>query len=89
MKEKNKISLTNKSTNNTNTKAPTHSEPLERLIPINAWPKFHAWPPAGGLRHIRFFAEEKGATDCFVKKGGRVLVKERTFLNWASTNDCA
>lgn len=60
---------------------------IDRLIPIELWPEYHIWPPVGGLRHIRFYAEEKGATDCFVKKGGRVLVRERKFFDWASCND--
>jgi hypothetical protein len=59
----------------------------DRLIPLSSWENFHPWPPTGGMRHIRFWAEEKGATDCFVKKGGRVLVRERKFLEWASTTD--
>ena len=59
----------------------------DRLLTIDLWPQFHPWPPVGGMRHIRFNAEEKGATDCFVKKGGRVLVRERKFLEWAATND--
>lgn len=59
----------------------------DRTISLVDWPKFHPWPPVGGLRHIRFWAKEKGATDCFVKKGGRVLVRERKFLEWATSTD--
>jgi hypothetical protein len=59
----------------------------DRRITIERWPDFHPWPPVGGLRHIRFYAEEKGASECFVKKGGRVLVCERKFLEWASRSD--
>ena len=69
--------------------APKASGQPDRLIPIKTWPKLHPWPPEGGLRHIRFWAEEKGATHCFVKKGGRVLIREQAFLKWASTNDIA
>ncbi len=61
----------------------------DRLIPMNKWEEFHPWPPIGGMRHIRFYAKEKGATDCFVKKGSRVLIRERAFLEWASVNDVA
>jgi hypothetical protein len=61
----------------------------DRLIPIKLWPQYHPWPPEGGLRHIRFFSEKKNACHCFVKKGGRVLIRERTFLEWASTSDAA
>lgn len=59
----------------------------DRRIPLTKWPDFHPWPSVGGLRYLRFFAEEKGASDCFVKRGGRVLVRERKFLEWASCND--
>ena len=59
----------------------------DRLIPMTKWPNYHPWPPIGGLRHIRFNAEEKGATECFVKSGGRVKVWERKFLKWSATND--
>ena len=59
----------------------------DRLIPFKCWPELHKWPPIGGLRHIRFYAKEKGAADCFVKKGRRVLILERKFLEWASRND--
>jgi len=61
----------------------------DRLVPLVSWPRYHPWPSVGGLRHIRFYAEEKGATECFVKRGGRVLVRERKFLEWASVNDPA
>ena len=79
--------MTRKTTdiNGTNTNNNTH----ERLIPLSKWPDYHPWPPLGGMRHIRFYAEEKGATDCFVKKGGCVLVRERKFLEWASLSDAA
>lgn len=59
----------------------------DRLIPLTRWPELHLWPPIGGLRHIRFYAEEKGAADCFVKKGRCVLIREKKFLDWASRND--
>ncbi|MDG5469957.1 hypothetical protein P9J64_16685 [Deltaproteobacteria bacterium IMCC39524] len=67
----------------------TNNDQPDRLITIEKWPDFHPWPPVGGLRHIRFWAKDKGATECFVKKGGRVLVRERKFLEWASTTDAS
>jgi hypothetical protein len=69
------------------TETPTNDNQPDRLIPLNKWHEHHLWPPIGGMRHIRFLAEEKKATHCFIKKGSRVLVKELTFLDWASTND--
>lgn len=72
-----------------NTQRSDHGPQQDRLIPLTAWPKFHPWPPIGGLRHIRFHAEEKGAAECFVKRGGRVLIREGRFIEWASGNDGA
>ena len=71
------------------TETTTKGNQPERLIPLKDWHHYHPWPPLGGMRHIRFYAEEKGATDCFVKKGGCVLVRERKFLEWASMSDAA
>jgi hypothetical protein len=87
-KKKNDTNGTDKPTDNgVVANAPTNGNHTDRLIPIKAWPDYHPWPPEGGLRHIRFWAEEKGAADCFVKKGSRVLVREQAFLKWASTTD--
>ena len=69
------------------TEAQTIYNHPDRLLTICQWPQFHPWPPIGGMRHIRFYADEKGATNCFVKKGGRVLVRERKFLEWAASTD--
>jgi hypothetical protein len=67
----------------------TSSETPERLIPLSRWNDYHDWPPVGGMRHIRFNAKKKQAAHCFVKKGSLVLVRERTFLVWASLSDAA
>ena len=89
-KKKSKKAVTEKTVTDKNvTEAQTIYSQLDRLLTIEQWPQFHPWPPIGGMRHIRFNADEKGATDCFVKKGGRVLVRERKFLEWASSNDAS
>jgi len=75
--------------NNASPNATTNNNHPDRLIPLNKWHEYHPWPPIGGMRHIRFFREEKNAAHCFVKKGGRVLVRERAFLDWVSTSDAA
>jgi hypothetical protein len=51
-----------------------------RFIPITDWNKFHPWPPIGGMRHIRFFAKERGFDTAFVKAGRRILVDEQEFF---------
>lgn len=51
-----------------------------RLIPVTKWNDFHAWPPQGGLRHIRFYSETNGFARAFKKVGSRVLVDERAFF---------
>ena len=51
-----------------------------RLIPITEWGRFHAWPPLGGLRHLRFHESAKGFGGAFVKIGRRVLVDEAKFF---------
>lgn len=51
-----------------------------RLIPIADWPKHHAWPPVGGLRHMKNKAPGNGFGPAFVKIGQRVLVDEERFF---------
>lgn len=51
-----------------------------RLIAISDWPKFHPYPPPGGLRHIRFFCKTNGFAKVFVKLGRRVLIDEKKFF---------
>jgi hypothetical protein len=53
-----------------------------RLIPANDWPKFHSWPPIGGLRHLIFHAERNGFTRVLRRVGRRVLIDETAFFTW-------
>lgn len=81
--------MTKKTTGNNGIDDQTDKNTLERIIPLSKWHEHHPWPPLGGMRHIRFYQEEKNAAHCFVKKGNRVLVRERKFLEWLSTSDAA
>lgn len=51
-----------------------------RLIPVTDWPKFHTWPPVGGLRHIIFNAESNGFSPAIKRVGRRVLIDEARFF---------
>jgi hypothetical protein len=51
-----------------------------RLVPISKWNDFHPWPPAGGMRHLRFHCESNGFKRAFKKIGARVLVDEAEFF---------
>jgi len=51
-----------------------------RFIPLTEWPKYHPWPPIGGLRHLMFYRETNGFADAFIKRGRRVLVNETKFF---------
>jgi len=51
-----------------------------RLIPVPDWPKYHPWPPIGGLRHLIFNKETNGFSKAFKKVGGRVLIDEAAFF---------
>lgn len=53
-----------------------------RLIPANDWPKVHAWPPIGGLRHLIFHAERNGFNKVLRRVGRRVLIDETAFFAW-------
>lgn len=79
--------MTKKTTDSNGMDTQNDNNTQDRLIPLKSWPNYHPWPPEGGLRHIRNFREEKKASHCFVKKGGCVLIREREFLEWASTSD--
>ena len=54
-----------------------------RLIPVPAWKDHHTWPPAGGLRHLIFFAETNGFNKVIRRIGRRVLIDEAAFFTWA------
>ena len=58
----------------------TDSRTTRRLIPITRWNDYHPWPPAGGMRHLRFHCDSNGYANAFVKVGNRVLVDEREFF---------
>lgn len=51
-----------------------------RLIPLASWNQYHAWPPQGGLRHLKFNQDSNGFAGAFVKCGRRVLIDEARFF---------
>ncbi len=53
-----------------------------RIIPLTEWPKYHPWPPIGGLRHLVFFAESNGFNAVVRRIGRRVLLDEAAFFEW-------
>ncbi len=54
----------------------------DRLIPLTDWPKTHAWPPLGGLRHLVFHAATNGFDRVIRRAGKRILISERAFGEW-------
>ena len=60
-----------------------------RLIPVTEWPKFHPWPPEGGLRHLIFHEKQNGFSRCIRRIGRRVLIDEDEFFLWADERDRA
>jgi hypothetical protein len=59
-----------------------HTDSRPRLIPANDWPKYHAWPPIGGLRHLIFHADSNGFNQVVRRAGRRVLIDEAAFFQW-------
>lgn len=60
-----------------------------RLIPATKWNDHHLWPPIGGLRHLIFYEHQNGFAKCVVRVGGRVLIDETKFFEWArEKQDC-
>ncbi len=55
-----------------------------RLIPASEWPKHHAWPPIGGLRHLIFNAKSNGFDAVIRRVGRRVLIDEQSFFDWVN-----
>lgn len=53
-----------------------------QLVPANEWPKRHAWPPIGGLRHLIFHAKSNGFDAVIRRVGRRVLIDEGAFFDW-------
>ena len=65
--------------------APTEvTSSLPQLIPVTQWNDRHPWPPAGGLRHLIFFAETNGFNKVIRRIGRRVLIDEAAFFEWAN-----
>ncbi len=61
-------------------------QPRKILIPLTDWPKRHAWPPLGGLRHLVFNSKKNGFDKVIVKISGRILIDEGAFFEWCSSN---
>lgn len=53
-----------------------------RYIPLTEWPKYHSWPPIGGLRHLVFYADQNGFDKVIRRAGRRVLIDEQAFFGW-------
>jgi hypothetical protein len=58
------------------------SKGATRLIPLSDWPKYHPWPPIGGLRHLAFFRTTNGFDKVIKKVGKRLLIDERSFFDY-------
>lgn len=58
-----------------------------RLIPLVDWPKHHAWPPLGGLRHLVFHAHSNGFDRVIRRVSRRVLIDEAAFFRWVEANN--
>lgn len=58
-----------------------------KLIPLTDWPKRHAWPPLGGLRHLVFNAKKNGFDKVLVRVSGRVLIDETAFFQWCQSKN--
>ena len=56
-----------------------------RFIPVTDWPKYHPWPPLGGLRHLIFYAEKNGFESVVKRCGRRVLIDEQAFFEWVDS----
>ena len=53
-----------------------------RLIPSADWPKYHPWPPIGGLRYLIFHAKTNGFDKVIKRVGRRVLIDEKKFFEF-------
>lgn len=54
----------------------------KKLIPVTQWNDHHAWPPAGGLRHLIFNEHKNGFHKVIKRVGKRVLIDENAFFKW-------
>jgi hypothetical protein len=55
---------------------------ISRLIPATDWPKYHSWPPIGGIRHLIFHAKTNGFDRVIKRVGRRVLIDEKKFFDF-------
>ena len=58
-----------------------------RIIPLTEWPKFHSWPPLGGLRHLVFHGKATGFDQVIRRIGRRVLIDEAAFFAWVASKN--
>lgn len=58
------------------------TQQISKIIPLIDWPKHHAWPPIGGLRHLVFHADKNGFNKVVRRAGRRVLLDEQAFFQW-------
>lgn len=58
-----------------------------RVIPLTDWPKYHPWPPIGGLRHLVFNSDKNGFKGVIRRSGRRVLIDETAFFEWVRENN--
>ena len=63
----------------------TNTEKTNRkLIQATHWPRYHDWPPIGGLRHLIFYAESNGFDKVIKRVGRRVLIDEDKFFEFVN-----
>ena len=55
---------------------------VTKYIPLTDWPKYHPWPPLGGLRHLVFHAKTNGFNSVIRRAGRRILIDEHAFYTW-------
>jgi hypothetical protein len=53
---------------------------VRKLITVSDWPKYHSWPPQGGLRHLIFHKRTNGFAAAFKKVGRTILIDEAEFF---------
>ena len=60
----------------------TQTDSKTRLIPCTDWPKYHLWPPLGGLRHLIFHSRTNGFEKAIRRVGRRILIDEKKFFEF-------
>ncbi len=58
-----------------------------RLIALVDWPKYHSWPPLGGLRHLVFHATSNGFDSVVRRIGRRILLDEQAYFKWVASKN--